>query len=259
LSLPGKFEIEIDKYSGGSIIPEMMPVSTEYPVTLIIGDRPYATIACSGSDLESYAAGHLVTEGIIRSMDEIREIRVDREKLTVHIIPAEKSEVVNGLTTIKNISAAGGGSKKSLPNEGMIRKSLPDISAAVVIRCMEEFLTLTKERSLTHGVHSAALYSTGGEKVVFFDEIGRHNAIDKVIGYSLMNNISLEDKMVFSTGRVSSEIAFKFINASAPVLVTKASPTSFSVELARKYNFMILCRVREGSFWIVNGSENIII
>ncbi|HQM46212.1 MAG TPA: formate dehydrogenase accessory sulfurtransferase FdhD, partial [Smithellaceae bacterium] len=109
------------------------------------------------------------------------------------------------------------------------------------------------------GVHGAALYSLAGEKIVFFDEIGRHNAIDKVIGHAAVHNISLEDKMICSTGRISSEIALKIINARAPVLITRASPTTLSVKLLRRYNILSVIRAVQGRFYVVNGKEQIVL
>jgi FdhD protein len=122
---------------------------------------------------------------------------------------------------------------------------------------MSEFLSFSKEHETTHGVHGSAMYTLKGERIVFFDEIGRHNAIDKVIGYAAMNNISPEDKMICSTGRISSEIAFKFINASAPVLITRASPTTYSIKLLRDYNILAIVRAVNCGFFVVNGKERI--
>jgi FdhD protein len=124
---------------------------------------------------------------------------------------------------------------------------------------MNEFLVFSQEHKATHGVHGAALYSLEGERLAFFDEIGRHNAIDKVIGHAAVSGISLEDKMICSTGRVSSEIALKLIHARAPVLVTRASPTTLSVELLRRYNLLSIVRAVGGRFYVVNGKENILL
>lgn len=119
--------------------------------------------------------------------------------------------------------------RRQKQKESAFRGPDPQNSAGSHPEIHERVLTYSREHEATHGVHSAALYSHAGERLVFFDEIGRHNAIDKVIGYAAINGLTIEDKMICSTGRISREIAFKFINARAPVLITRASPTTLSV------------------------------
>ena len=107
-------------------------------------------------------------------------------------------------------------------------------------------------------VYKRQLYSLDGERIVFFDDIGRHNAMDKVIGHAALNGISLEDKMICSTGRISSEIAFKIITAGAPVLISRASPTTLGVELLRRYNILSIIRAVGRRFFVVNGKDSIL-
>jgi len=257
MTLPTFENICLHEYSGGALSEVSLPFSTEYAVLLKINGSPYVTMACSGNYLAEHVTGYLITEGIIAGTDQVEKMEVDEVLLTVDVTLVNDRIVREKLERIKTISAAGGRTKKNLPSDDLIRRTLPEVRAEVILQSMNEFLTYSREHEATHGVHSAALYSLTGERLVFFDEIGRHNAIDKVIGHAAVKGITLEDKMICSTGRISSEIAFKFINARAPVLVTRASPTTLSVKLLRQYNILSIIRAVNGRFYVVNGQENI--
>lgn len=259
MSLPTYQNISLHEYRNCALTEAALQFSAEYPVMLKINNTPYITIACSGTYLEEHVTGYLITEGIISAAGDIQNIEIDESNLTVNVLLAENARLSGKLEYVKTLSAAGGRSRKILPDAGLIRKNLPEVRPDIIIKCMAEFLTFSKERETTHGVHASAMYTLKGERLVFFDEIGRHNAIDKVIGYASINNISLEDKMICTTGRVSSEIALKFIHASAPVLITRASPTTYSVKLLRDYNILAVIRAVNGGFYVVNGKERIVL
>ncbi len=257
--LPTVQNIMLHEYREGTLACVSLPFSTEYAVLLKVNGSPYVTMACSGNYLREHITGYLITEGIISGTDQVERMDIDEANLTVNAVLINDGIIADKLERIKTISAAGGRSKKNLPPEDLIRRSLPEVRAQVILQSMSEFLTYSREHEATHGVHGAALYSLAGERLAFFDEIGRHNAIDKIIGYAALNRLGLEDKMICSTGRISSEIAFKFINARAPVLITRASPTTMSVGLLRHYNILSIVRAINGRFYVVNGKENIVL
>ena len=257
MTLPNWENIILHEYRDGVLSEVSQPFSTEYALLLKINGNPYVTMACSGNYMREHITGYLITEGIITNTDQINTLDIDEENLTVNAVLVNDKIIAEKLEWIKTITAAGGRSRKNIPSDDLVRNSLPLIRAVVVLQSMSEFLTYSREHEATHGVHGAALYSLAGERLVFFDEIGRHNAIDKVIGYAAVNDISLEDKMICSTGRISSEIAFKIINARSPVLVTRASPTVLSVSLLRHYNILSIIRAVNDRFYVVNGKDNI--
>ncbi|MDD4355837.1 MAG: formate dehydrogenase accessory sulfurtransferase FdhD [Smithellaceae bacterium] len=259
MTLPNRENIILHEYRDGVLSEVSQPFSTEYAVLLKINGNPYVMIACSGNYIREHITGYLITEGIISNTDQIDSMDIDEANLTVNAVLDSDKIIAEKLEWIKTITAAGGRSRKNMPSEDLVRKSLPQIRAEVILKSMSEFLTYSREHEATHGVHGAALYSLKGGCLAFFDEIGRHNAIDKVIGHAVVNGIPLEDKMICSTGRISSEIAFKIIHARAPALVTRASPTVLSVSLLRRYNILSIIRAVKGRFYVVNGKEKIIL
>jgi len=95
----------------------------------------------------------------------------------------------------------------------------------------------------THGVHSCALCSSGGIEI-FSEDIGRHNAVDKIFGKCFLENISLEDKIILTSGRISSEILIKVAKQKVPVIVSRTAPTDLGVGLAEKLKVTLIGFVR---------------
>jgi len=254
MELPESVTITAMQYAQGSFTPIELSVSAEYPITLSINDNPYVVIACSGSDLEVLAVGHLITEGIITSKDEIRELSIDTDSLKINVEIEQNDAIPERLFRIHSIVSGGGHGRSEAPPARHL--AAPSIMPEIILTCMRTFLHASELHKKTRGVQSAALYRADGQELVFFDEIGRHNAIDKIIGYANEKRVSLSDKLILSTGRISSEIIYKLLYAAAPVIISKASPTSLAIDLARRYNIVMIGKVTGNSLCIFNGEVN---
>lgn len=255
MTLPLYASIAVHRFKGGELKKEAMEVATEYPVALCVNGSVMATIAVSAADLEYLALGHLISEGIIRSHAEVDSIVFDEKKLILDV----KLKNINRQQAVQSPRiVTGGGRAKTIdaPDE-FIRKKLPVVGAEIIKMAAGEFLQPSELRKRTSGFHAAALYTLKGEELAFFDEIGRHSAIDKVIGYACKEGISLTDKIILSTGRVSSEIAGKIIYSGVPVFISRATPTHYATELLKTYNVIFICRANNEGFVVVGGHENI--
>ena len=261
MELPDITTIPVHHYRHAqhTVLEGQIAISTEYPVLITINGHPFITIACSGNNIADLVTGHLFAEGIITTRADIKNIDLDNEQMIAGV-QVEPSEQVNAtLSRSPSLVTCGGGSKRHLPYGNHVKASLPDVKAAIITRVMDEFLRQSSLHKKTHGVHSSALLDLHGNQVVFYDEIGRHNAIDKVIGFAINNNIDLHDKMILSTGRISSEIIMKIIISGVPVFISRASPTSYCVDLVKQYNLLCICRARQNDFVIINGSRHVIL
>lgn len=247
--------IKTHRYSPVGMDPVYLLVSAEYHMALLLNGTLYFSVACSGSDLEMLAVGHLITERIVLSMDAISEVQVDEDKRTVNVVLADSIDVLARLGKIKIPLSGSASFGSDLFDDVAVRRELPRVDPVIIITAMHEFLEFSVIHSATHGVHSAALYAVDGTRVVFYDEIGRHNAVDKVIGYAMTHGVSLDRMMLFSTGRIATEIALKAARAGIPVLVTRASPTSMAVDFVRNKNIILITNVRKDSFYVHNGVE----
>jgi len=257
MALPFYTEISVYSYNAGAFSPVKLSVNAEYPVAVFVNGEPVATIACSGADVHELAVGFLMAEGIIKGYEEISALDFNEDTLTIEAALGN-TEIFPGQFSTAHIVTGGGRAKRNIPPKSLVRKNNPTVDADVICRAIDEFLHSSAMHELTHGVHSAALYRISGEKIIFYDEIGRHNAIDKVIGRAAMNSVGLDNSMLLSTGRISSEIAMKVIQCGVPVFISRASPTDYAASLLKEYNVVSLCRAHEDRFLIINGRENIV-
>ncbi len=257
--LPATVTVSSHYYSASGLRPIDATVSAEYHVALHLNGKPYISIVCSGSDLNWLAAGHLASEGIIRSMDEVDRIEVDEDRLSVNLVTAAGVDISDRTGWIRTLVSGSPGSGRRSGTDIPPRLDPPALDPRVILASMSEFLGLSTTHDQTHGVHSGALYGLDGKRMAFFDEIGRHNAVDKLIGMALVSRMPLDRCMLFSTGRVSSEIVLKTVLASVPVLVTRAAPTSMAIEIARKQNLVLLTGVRKDGFYVAHGADRIIL
>jgi len=247
-------EYEAFKYENGVFTKVIVPVSTEFGITIAINNKPFVTIASSGDNLQEMAIGFLVVEGIVRKKEEIQAIEINKETLTANVILAETDDVVERMFSIRSIVSGCGGYNKLEST----RKLQPcTVNPEIIIKIGKQFYQTSDLHKQTHGVHSAGLYDTGGKQLAFYDEIGRHSAIDKVVGYALLHDIPLGNTVVFSTGRISSEIVYKAVASGFSVIATKGSPTSLAIELANTYNVILIAKLRINRFCVFNTNINL--
>ncbi len=199
-------------------------VVREFPLTIILNNKEVATLPCSPRNLKYLAAGFLASEGLINSHDDITSITVDRKKGTVRV------------KTKKNTPAP-----RTQPEKV---DSDIEISAPQVFALMNDFVQRSEIFKATGGVHSAAL--ANAEKIlVFSEDIGRHNAIDKVFGECLLKDIATAGRLLITSGRVSSEIMLKVARRNVPLLISRAAPTSLGVRLAQNLGVTLVGFARD--------------
>lgn len=253
--LPVYREYDAWEYSAGTFTSIPVRVSMEYSLALSINGNRYLSIACSGSDLRELAVGHLAAEGIIESANDIVSIDIDTGSPSVNIGTIESERMFEKLLHIRSIPSGCG--SQTFVTDTRSGKSLSQLrlNPEIIVPLMKEFLNFSEHHKMTRGVHSAGLYTASGERLSFFDEIGRHNAVDKVIGDALLRKIPLNNKILASTGRISGEIIAKALNAGIPVVVSRSQPTSMSIELARAHGVTVIGRVRSSTFTVFNGRD----
>ncbi|MFC1846862.1 formate dehydrogenase accessory sulfurtransferase FdhD [Chloroflexota bacterium] len=218
-------------------------VVRELPLTLFLNGKELVTTLCSPVDLNYLAAGILASEGLLQNKDDIKKLEVDA---TAGVVRVEtKTDIkTEGGRLFKPLVASGGGKGSSSYKIDDIKSiTVTDkktrVLAKEVSTLVEDFLYRSSVYQATHGVHSAALCDNKGI-FLFHDDIGRHNAIDKVFGECLLKDIPLDERFMITSGRISSEILLKIAKRKIPILVSKAAPTDLGVELAGKLGVTIV-------------------
>ncbi len=236
-------------------------VVKELPLTLILNGKELVTTLCSPASLDFLAAGILASEGLLQSKDDIKKLKVDAAGGVVRV-ETETAKQADGGQLFKPLVASGGGKgSSSYKIDGIKDMAVTDrklkVSVKEVTALVNNFLHHSEAYQATHGVHSAALCDNGGI-LIFHDDIGRHNALDKVFGECLLKSISLDGNFMITSGRISSEILLKVAKRKIPVLISKAAPTDLGVELAKKLGITVIRYMRGGGVNVYSNDWRVV-
>ena len=221
-------------------------VVTEFHLTIVLNNRELVTLLCSPAKLDFLTIGFLYSEGLINSKDIIKDIVLDPERGIIDVTTKEPIKSPEDILSRRIIASSGGKGASSL--SAVHPRSRIDsqihISPPEVLNLIQEFVHHSELFAATGGVHSAALCDTKAI-LVFSEDIGRHNAIDKVFGECVVKDIPTHDRLLITSGRVSSEILLKVAKRNIPILISKSAPTNLGVKLANDSGITLIGFVRE--------------
>jgi len=245
-------ELPCIKYEDEAFAPALHPVVDEVPVSVIVNGRTAATMMTSPTMLRELAVGFLLTEGLIRSLTEIEALAV--RETSVEVITKNPQKL---LFSKKSVLSGCGGTTSFLDTRRLptIRSDLV-VAPETIIASVKDLLSSPLHR-LTGGIHGVGLVRGDGGVVSFVEDIGRHNALDRVIGYAALNEVETSSCFAVSTGRISSEMARKCLRAQIPLIVSRGATTSLAVELAEKGGVSIVGFVRAGRMNIYSHPERV--
>ena len=193
----------------------------EHCLEIVLNGAPFLELCCTPSHLREMALGRLYTEGIIGDIGQVACIRING--------PADRVEVT--------LTAGADPSRRRKPEA--LRPVEPDLR--VVFALAERFKADSGLHRSTNGAHTCYLRLPDGE-ILAFEDLSRHNTLDKAVGAMLTAGADPARCMIYTTGRVASDMALKVVMARIPVLVSKAVPTDAGVKLAAEYGLRLLCR-----------------
>ena len=227
-------------------------VVREFPLTIVLNNQELVTLLCSPTDLEYLAVGFLLSEELIKGRDDIKKMVTDDRRGVVQV------EMGGGVDVpVKPVLASGGG-RSALPCRAQRVSTEPRIKfpASQIFTLMENFVQRSEIFRTTGGVHSAALCDAK-DILVFSEDIGRHNAIDKVFGECLLRDITTDNRLIITSGRVSSEILLKVARRNIPILISKSAPTDLGVRLASDLGVTLIGFVRGKKMNIYANSRRV--
>lgn len=218
-------------------------VVVEIPVTVYVNDTELATLICSPGGHKELAVGFLLSEGLLRDYTDIKNITYNEQDSLLWVeTTAPVPQLENFLR--RQIASCCGKGRAALYYINDARKLKPVQSAHIFEAAhLLHLIGLLEEKSSTFrktgGVHSAALADSKG-MLVMHEDIGRHNAVDRVLGHAFLNRIDPGDKCLLLSGRISSEILIKAAHFGIPVVVSRSAPTFLAVELADEFNISLV-------------------
>lgn len=220
---------------GGRVEGVIDEVASELPIRLVLNNEPLVTLLCTPSELEELAVGFLLSEGLLSSRSSIKKLDVDERESTVRVDLADLQPDFSRLFEKRTISSGCGKgvtfTNYRTPAEHRIEIGNRLITLDDIRNLLNNFRTISKLYLETGGVHSAAL--SDGKGILFFSEdIGRHNAVDKIIGKAFLKSVSVENKILITSGRITSEIMTKAGRNRFPILISRAAPSCMAVSYA---------------------------
>jgi FdhD protein len=228
----------------------------EAPVSLTVNGEVWLSFMCTPVNLESLAVGFLYNEGMIESMDEVEDVRVCEHGDNVDVWlnrsveqPASwrrTSGCTGGVTAVDLLA------KPNISLSGDRLAVQPEVIGKLV-EMLFESQSLYRE---TGGVHTSAL-SDGTGIILSAEDIGRHNTLDKIAGLCLMDNVFPETRILITTGRISSEMLQKAARLQAPILISRTSPSSLSIEMAERYGITLIGYARKHRFNVYSNSQRV--
>jgi len=213
-----------------------LPLAPEYPVDLVVDGTKVTTLMCTPASLEELAAGHLYCTGMIRSRAQLASISVLADGRTVMV----KLNDSAGLDDCPRKSAA-------------VRWP---VSLADLQRKAAEMFSMAEMYRRTGGMHCAALW-TAENTFTVREDVGRHNAVDKVIGRGLLDGIDLEQAILLTSGRFAADMVIKAKNAGICFLVTRSIPTSTAYNIAVEAGMTLVGRIERADPILYNRTDRI--
>jgi FdhD protein len=218
-------------------------VATELPVRLLLNGEPLVTLLCTPTELPELALGFLLSEGLVADRSAVTGLQASASGLQVSItIPSLPGDWKKVFETRAISSGCGKGitfTNYDREKDRRITAKGPMLSLDAIRALLKEFRDLSALYLETGGVHSAAL-SDGNALLFFSEDIGRHNAVDKLIGKAFLKGIGMENKVLFTSGRVTSEIMTKAGRNGIPVLISRAAPSCMAVNYAEDMGITLI-------------------
>lgn len=227
-------------------------IAIEKRVAISVNGKNLLNLYCTPLMIREFVVGIINNEGLISGQWCLERMSIEHgEEIRVDI--SSEGHVYEGPKTITSGCAGGISVTGKMPG-----KILDDAVFAVdtIRKLFREFQKRSEVYKITGGTHSAAL--TDSENILAFaEDIGRHNAVDKVTGYCLLENISFKGRMLLASGRISSDIVLKSARSGIPVIVSRAAPTSLAVELAEKTGITLVGFMRGERMNVYSGKQRV--
>jgi FdhD protein len=243
-------------FGNGTLTPQSAAIVREFPLVLHVNGREIATLIASPHDLRFLVAGFLRLQGFVESVDDFHLLSVCEDFGMANVrIRGELPERLKPVLT----SGCGTGITFTMPHA----TQLPGAMAASPVRpaavfALMEALAKRAENYREHGgIHSAAVGDTDGTLLLYAEDLGRHNTLDRIAGEALLKGINLGGKLLVTSGRVSTEMAAKATLLGITVIASRTSPTDMAVKMCTEAGITLIGYLRGGKFNVYAHEERL--
>ena len=237
-----------------------IPVVTERPITIFLNRQEIVTAMSLGDQPDALAVGFLRNQNMLKSDDQIIEIDFDDDLGVVVVRTARETDYEAKLQKkVRTSGCAQGTVFGDLMDEfdKMQLTSQQKVKASTLYHLSAAINAIPSLYLKAGAIHGCAL-AKGAEPVIYVEDIGRHNAVDKIAGHMFLYDISADDKIFYTTGRLTSEMVLKTVMMGVPILVSRSGFTEAGVQLARQAGLTLIGRMRGARFTVLSAPERII-
>jgi FdhD protein len=224
-------------------------VAAEGSYELYLNDTLVDAIVVSPSELEPHALGYVVTEGLVQPK-EVEGVR--RRGRRVFVKTRGRQDVPPSKTVLRSSAYRGSGGASITPVSTAIT-----VDPALIVQCARQITEQAANWKKSGGVHISLLFNREGELITVAEDIGRHNSVDKVVGYALLNKIPLDETILACSGRQPEGMVLKVARARIPICITKAAVTDKGIQAAERLGITLVGFARENRFTIYAHPERV--
>ena len=251
-------------FGSGDPVRGTRAIPSEVPVNLMYGGIPFAVMMTTPSDLDDFAVGFSLTEGVIQSPEDIRGMRVEAEekglRLAIDLTPERLHEHLarkRALSGRTGCGLCGIDDLNALPQARSPIGTAPSISLTAIRTALAMLDSEQVLNERTHAVHGAAWAALDGTILCVREDVGRHNALDKLIGALCRAGTRPDSGFVVVTSRCSFELVEKIATFGARTLIAISAPTSLALERARRLDITLIAIARHDSVTVFHGLEHV--
>ncbi|GJM02085.1 MAG: sulfurtransferase FdhD [Rhodomicrobium sp.] len=250
-------ELEARDHNGDKITAAIIH---ERPLTIFLNSREIVTLMTIGDHPDLLAVGYLFNQNMLNSATDITAIDYDEDLETIVVRTKVETDFEHKLKRKIQTSGCGQGTIF-----GDLMETIEDrkLAATHTIKTSSlypllKIINQTPRLYLKTGAIHGCVLCKGEEPLVYMEDVGRHNAVDKIAGFMQLYNLSPNDKCFYTTGRLTSEMVIKTVKMGIPILISRSGFTAWAVELAQKANLTLIGRARGKRFVALSGFERII-
>jgi FdhD protein len=239
-------------------------VAEESPLHLFVNSTFWVTILCTPANIKELAVGLLLSEGILKSIDEIEEVTLKDVDNACHVKLRPSVNVDDRIRLSKLharviTSACGAGSPYQFTGKNPVVESNLRVNARVIFDSVNQLNFKAEGFRQTGGLHVAAIYDSNGTLVALAEDVGRHNAVDKVIGMAALSKVNFGKCFLALSGRISGDVAFKAAKVGLPIIASLAAALSSGIAMAEAANLTLAGFVRGKRLNIYTEPSRIIV
>ena len=241
--------------------PRELNIAGEYPLTIKVDDAEVVTLMTLGTYPEKLTLGYLRNQRLIDDINEIAEVRVDWDRETVDVLTSHGDGIVDLHEKIAKrtvTSGCGQGTIFSCTLDKLYDTRLPrvEIYQSTIYALLKTINSYNEIYRAAGAVHGCALCE-GSKMLYFVEDVGRHNATDTIAGEMWLEGMGGNDKIFYTTGRLTSEIVMKAAHMGVPILISRSGITHMGLELAQDLGVTMIARAKGRHFLVYNGEDTI--